>query len=128
MNFGLMRCAAGMQRLAMSGACGAFKRNRKVIGSTTSTAVGINPFSIAYNYQTGTMFTINAGTTPPVDGTVLTQNAGSSSVVDTQTSKTRATLSISSQSQFAAAMENLTNTAVVVDQNNNRLLMIPMPK
>jgi DNA-binding beta-propeller fold protein YncE len=97
-------------------------------GSTTSTAVGINPFTIAYNYQTGTMFTINAGTTPPVDGTVLTQNAGSSSVVDTQTSKTRATLAISSQSQFAAAMETLTNTAVVVDQNNNRLLMIPMPK
>jgi DNA-binding beta-propeller fold protein YncE len=97
-------------------------------GSTTSTAVGINPFSIAYNYQTGTMFTINTGTTPPVDGTVLTQNAGSSSVVDTQTSKTRATLAISSQSQFSAAMENLTNTAVVVDQNNNRLLIIPMPK
>jgi len=97
-------------------------------GSTTSTAVGINPFSIAYNYQTGTMFTINTGTTPPVDGTVLTQNAGSTSVVDTQTSKTRATLAISSQSQFAAAMQNLTNTAVMVDQNNNRLLMIPMPK
>jgi DNA-binding beta-propeller fold protein YncE len=97
-------------------------------GLTTSTSVGINPFTIAYNYQTGTMFTINAGTTPPVDGTVLTQNAGSSSVVDTQTSKTRATLAISSQSQFAAAMQNLTNTAVVADQNNNRLLLIPMPK
>jgi hypothetical protein len=96
--------------------------------STTSTAVGINPFSLAYNYQTGTLFTINAGTTPPVDGTVLTQNAGSSSVVDMQTVKTRATLGISSQSQFAAAMETLTNTVVVADQNNNRLLMIAMPK
>jgi len=97
-------------------------------GSTTSTAVGINPFSLAYNPQTGTLFTINAGTTPPVDGTVLTQNAGSSSVVDMQTVKTRATLGISSQSQFAAAMETLTNTVVVADQNNNRLLMIAMPK
>jgi len=98
-------------------------------GQIGSTAVGINPFSIAYNYQTSTMFTINAGATPPVDGTaVLTQNQGSSSVVDTQTSKTRATLAISSQSQFAAAMQNLTNTVVVADQNNNRVLIIPMPK
>jgi hypothetical protein len=96
--------------------------------STTATAVGINPSSLAYNFQTGTLFTINAGTTPPVDGTVLTQNAGSSSIVDMQTVKTRATLGISSQSQFAAAMENFTNTVVMVDQNNNRMLMIPMAK
>jgi DNA-binding beta-propeller fold protein YncE len=77
--------------------------------------VGVNPFSIAYNYQTGTMLTINA-------------TSNTSSVLDTQTFTTRETLGISSQSLFAAAMDNFTNTAIVVDQNNNRVIFLPMPK
>ena len=91
--------------------------------------VGINPYSVAYNPQTGTLLTVNSGFTPPSDGTTtLTQNAGSSSVVDTQTFRTRATLGISSQSQFSAAMDSFTNTVVLVDQNNNRVLFVAMPK
>jgi DNA-binding beta-propeller fold protein YncE len=77
--------------------------------------VGINPFSIAYNFQTGTMLTINS-------------TSNTMSVVDAQTFSTRETLGLSSQSQFAAAMDNVNNTAVVVDQNNNRVLLVPMPK
>jgi hypothetical protein len=37
-------------------------------------------------------------------------------------------LGISSQSQFAVAIDPFTNTALVADQNNNRVLLIPMPK
>jgi DNA-binding beta-propeller fold protein YncE len=48
--------------------------------------VGINPYSIAYNYQTGTMLTVNS-------------TSNTMSVVDTQTFSTQATLGISSQSQ-----------------------------
>ena len=77
--------------------------------------VGINPFSIAYNYQTGTMLTINS-------------TSNTMSVVDAQTFSTQATLGLSSQSQFSAAMDNVSNTAVVVDQNNNRVLIVAMPK
>jgi DNA-binding beta-propeller fold protein YncE len=77
--------------------------------------VGINPFSIAYNFQTGTLLTINS-------------TSNTMSVVDIQTFSTRETLGLSSQSQFAAAMDNVNNTAVVVDQNNNRVLLVPMPK
>jgi DNA-binding beta-propeller fold protein YncE len=77
--------------------------------------VGINPFSIAYNYQTGTMLTVNS-------------TSNTMSVVDTQTFSTQETLGISSQSQFSTAMDNISNTAVVVDQNNNRVLLIAMPK
>jgi DNA-binding beta-propeller fold protein YncE len=77
--------------------------------------VGINPFSIAYNFQTGTMLTINS-------------TSNTISVVDIQTFSTQETLGLSSQSQFAAAMDNVNNTAVVVDQNNNRVLLVPMPK
>ena len=84
-------------------------------GSTQQIRVGINPFSIAYNYQTGAMLTLNS-------------TSNTSSVIDSQNFKTRETLGISSQSQFAAAMDNLTNTAVIVDQNNNRVLFLAMPK
>ena len=77
--------------------------------------VGINPFSIAYNYQTGTMLTVNS-------------TSNTMSVVDTQTFSTRETLGISSQSQFSAAMDNINNTVAIVDQNNNRVLFVAMPK
>jgi DNA-binding beta-propeller fold protein YncE len=80
--------------------------------------VGVNPFSIAYNYQTGTLVSVNS-------------TSGTSSVIDAvnaPTFATRETLGISSQSQFAVAIDSFTNTAVVVDQNNDRVLLLPMPK
>jgi len=77
--------------------------------------VGINPFSVGYNYQTGTLLTINS-------------TSNSSSVVDVQNFKMRQTLGISSLSQFAIDVDNLTNTAVIVDQNNNRVVFLALPK
>lgn len=82
---------------------------------TSLVRVGVSPYSIAYNYQTGAMLTINA-------------TSNTSSVVDTQTFSTRDTLGISSQSYFAAAMDNFTSTAIIVDQNNNRVIFLPVPK
>jgi len=76
--------------------------------------VGINPYGVAYNYQTSTLLSVNS-------------TSNTMSVIDSQTSKTRGTLAIGSQSQFPAAMDNINNTAVIVDQNNDRVLMIPMP-
>ena len=49
------------------------------------------------------------------------------SIVDSQTFKTRATLGISGSSQFAAAIHPLTNLAVIADQANNRVLLLPLP-
>jgi DNA-binding beta-propeller fold protein YncE len=77
--------------------------------------VGIDPFSVGYNYQTGTLLTINS-------------TSNTSSVVDSQNLKTRQTLGISSLSQFAIAVDNFTNTAVIVDQNNNRVVFLNLPK
>jgi hypothetical protein len=87
-------------------------------GTTSLIRVGVNPFSIAYNYQTGTLVSVNS-------------TSGTSSVIDAvnaPTFATRETLGISSQSQFAVAIDSFTNTAVVVDQNNDRVLLLPMPK
>ena len=84
-------------------------------GSIQTIRVGINPYSVGYNYQTGTLLTINS-------------TSNSISVVDSQNLKTRQTLGISSMSQFAIAVDNFTNIAVIVDQNNNRVVFLNLPK
>jgi DNA-binding beta-propeller fold protein YncE len=84
-------------------------------GSATKIKVGTKPYSIGYNYQTGGVLTINS-------------TSQTASLVDSQSFKTRATLGISSQSQFSIAVDNVTNTAVIVDQNNNRVLFLAIPK
>ena len=84
-------------------------------GSVGTIRVGVNPYSVGYNYQTGTLLTINS-------------TSNSSSVVDVQNFKMRQTLGISSLSQFAIAVDNFTNTAVIVDQNNNRVVFLALPK
>jgi DNA-binding beta-propeller fold protein YncE len=92
--------------------------------------VGINPTSLALNYQTGTIITVNS-----LSNTI--------SVIDSQTMKTRETISIptalnpstaNAQStttaptqQFAAAIHPLTNMAIITDQINNRVLILPLP-
>jgi DNA-binding beta-propeller fold protein YncE len=83
-------------------------------GVTQSIPVGINPTSLAYNYQSSTILTVNA-----LSNTI--------SIVDSQTFKTRTTLGISGSSQFAAAIHPLTNLAVIADQSNNRVLLLPLP-
>lgn len=84
-------------------------------GSSQTIRVGINPYSVGFNYQTGTLLTINS-------------TSNTSSVIDSQNFKTRQTLGISSLSQFAVAVDNLTNTSVIVDQNNNRVVLLALPK
>jgi len=87
-------------------------------GSTSQIRVGINPYSIGYNYQTGTIVSVNStsNTTSVIDAT------------NAPTFATRETLGISSQSQFAVAIDQFTNTAVMVDQNNDRVLLLPVPR
>jgi hypothetical protein len=61
---------------------------------------------------------------------MLTVNSlsNSISVVDSQTFRTKATLGIGSTSKFAAAIQTLTNLAVIADQANNRVILFPLPK
>jgi hypothetical protein len=85
---------------------------------TSLIRVGVNPYSVAYNFQTGTMVSVNS-------------TSNTMSVIDAVNApvfSTRETLGISSQSQFAIAIDPLTNTAVMADQNNDRVLIVPMPK
>ncbi|MGA2427619.1 MAG: hypothetical protein ABSH13_03885 [Candidatus Acidiferrum sp.] len=83
-------------------------------GTATPVNVGINPTSLAVNPNTGTLLTVNS-----LSNTI--------SVLDTQSLKTQATMSVGGSTQFAAAIHPLTNMAVITDQANNRLLIVPLP-
>lgn len=84
-------------------------------GATQTIKVGINPNAIAYNFQTGTILTVNS-----LSNTI--------SIVDSQTFATKATLGIGGTSKFAAAIQTFTNLAVIADQANNRVILFPLPK
>ncbi len=84
-------------------------------GQVAPIRVGINPTSIAYNLQTGTILTVNTA-------------SNTISVIDSQTFKTRGTFGISGSPQFAAAIHPRTNLAVIADQANNRVILYPLPK
>ena len=78
-------------------------------------AVGFNPTSLDYNYRTSTLVTGNA----------MSQNL---SVLDFLSGKVKAVIPLSISQQFAVAIDPKTNYAVVVDQNNNRVLILPLPR
>jgi DNA-binding beta-propeller fold protein YncE len=110
--------------------------NLQIIDPTTFLAspvrVGINPTSLDYNFQTSTLVTVNSTSNtmsvvqyqcPPLTG----------QVVNCQAPRTRVIVGlpdsgqVSQLKQFAVAIDLKMNLAVVVDQNNDRVLLIPLP-
>jgi hypothetical protein len=88
--------------------------NPTTLQSTTA-RVGINPTSVAYNFQTSTLLTIN--------------NASNTlSVMDFPNRRVRSILSLAGGSQFSVDIHPRTNIAALVDTANNRLLLVPMPR
>ena len=76
--------------------------------------VGINPTSIDYNYRSSTLVTTNT-------------SSQTMSIMDYQTKKVRSLLPLSVGQQFSVVIDPDTNRAVVVDQANNRVLIVPLP-
>jgi len=83
-------------------------------GATSTIQVGINPFAVAYNFQTSSILTVNS-------------TSNTISIIDALSFQTQATLGIGGVSLFSAAIEPLSNLAVIADQANNRVLLFPMP-
>jgi DNA-binding beta-propeller fold protein YncE len=81
----------------------------------TSARIGINPGAIAYNFLTSTVVTANTA-------------SNTMSVMDVITRRVKANLGIPSSHMVAIAIQRERNLAVVVDQVNNRLLYVPIPK
>jgi DNA-binding beta-propeller fold protein YncE len=81
---------------------------------TLNVRVGINPTSVAYNYFSSTIVTVNS-----ISGTV--------SVVDIIDGHVHANMGLKGSQLGSVAIHPRTNIAVIVDQANNRLLLLPMP-
>ena len=82
--------------------------------SATPIRVGIDPSSIAYNFETGTLVTANN----------LSQTM---TIVDFVDQTVRGVFSLKSSTQFAVDINPLTNLAVVADPADNQLLLVPLP-
>ena len=85
---------------------------------STSVRLGINPTSLAHNRHSSTV--------------VSTNNASNTmSVVEYRSPtnvRVREVLSVMASPTFAVEIHPRTNVAIVVDQNNNRVLLIPLPR
>jgi DNA-binding beta-propeller fold protein YncE len=83
--------------------------------SVTFNRVGINPTSIDYNYRSSTLVTTNT-------------SSQTLSVMDFLTKTIKAIIPLPVSQQFAVAVDPVTNRAFVVDQNNNRVIVVPLPR
>jgi DNA-binding beta-propeller fold protein YncE len=77
--------------------------------------VGINPTSIAYNRHSSTLVTVNSA-------------SNTMTVMDFKNLRVREVLSVLGSPRFAVAINEQTNVAAVVDQANNRVLLIQLPR
>jgi DNA-binding beta-propeller fold protein YncE len=81
---------------------------------SSTVRVGINPTSVAYNYLSSTIVTVNS-----ISSTI--------SVLDITDARVHANMGLRASQLGSIAIHPRTNIAAVVDQANNRLLLIPMP-
>jgi YVTN family beta-propeller protein len=80
----------------------------------TPVRTGINPTSLAYNFQSATVVTVNTA-------------SHTVSVLDAIGRHAEAILPLGGSSQQSVAINPMTNLAVVADQANDRVLLVPLP-
>jgi YVTN family beta-propeller protein len=98
----------------------------------TTVRVGINPTSIDYDSQTSTLVTVNSASNTMSFLDYMCPPAASFPVTCTAP-RTRGIFGLPSSAQFSqnqqfsVAIDAKLNLAVVVDTNNSRILLIPLP-
>ncbi len=83
--------------------------------TTTSLRIGINPTSVAYNFNGDTLVTTNS-------------SSQTMSVVDFLSGRVRAVLSFKPSSRFAVDIHPFTNLAVLADPVDKRVILRPLPR
>jgi DNA-binding beta-propeller fold protein YncE len=83
--------------------------------TSTTIRVGINPTSIANNFASSTMVTTN-------------NLSKSMTVVDFLERRVRAVLPVNPSNAFSIDIHPFTNTAVIADSTNHRVLLFPLPR
>ncbi|MGH9682615.1 MAG: hypothetical protein ACRD4S_03245 [Candidatus Acidiferrales bacterium] len=88
-------------------------------------SVGINPTSLDYNFQTSTLVLANNGSnTISFVAYVCPPNGTSPGCLNPQV---RDVLGLTASQQFSVSVDPKLNLAAVADQNNNRVLLVPLP-
>jgi DNA-binding beta-propeller fold protein YncE len=91
----------------------------------TPVGVGINPTALDYDYQTSTLVTSNlASHTLSVLDYVCPPTSAGAACLNPQV---RTVLGLGGSQQFSVAVDPKLNLAVVADQTNNRILLVPLP-
>lgn len=83
--------------------------------STTALRMGINPTSVAYNFNSSTLVTTNG-----VSQTM--------SVMDFVSGRIRAVFSFNPSGRFAVDIHPFSNLAVIADSADNRVILRPLPR
>ena len=82
--------------------------------TTSAVRIGINPTSIAYNFETGTVVTTNSA-------------SQTMTVFDFLSGRVRQVFTMRPSGRFAVDIHPFTNVAVVADSAGNRVLLLPLP-
>jgi DNA-binding beta-propeller fold protein YncE len=100
--------------------------------TTTTVSVGVAPTSVDYNFQTSSLVTLNAGshtmsvldyTCPPGVGVPACTNPQVRAVIGLGGAQTSTFV----LGPNAVAIDPKLNLAVIVDPDNNRILLVPLP-
>jgi len=95
-----------------------------VSGTTTFAQVGMNPTALDYDFQTSTLVTANnASRTMSIIDYTCPPGFGASCSVP----QVRDILGIGGSPQFSVAIDPKLNLAVLTDNVNNRVLLVPLP-
>jgi hypothetical protein len=98
----------------------------------TPMSTGIAPMSLDYNYQTSTLVTVNSASRtmsvlnyvcPPSSGASACAGSGVRTVLGVGGTQT----SVPVLGPNAVAIDPKLNLAVLVDPDNNRILLVPLP-
>jgi DNA-binding beta-propeller fold protein YncE len=91
----------------------------------TPIVVGINPTALAYDIQTSTLVTSNlASQTLSILNYTCPPSSGNTACLGP---RVQAVLGLGGSQQFSVAIDANLNIAVVADQANNRVLLVPLP-
>jgi DNA-binding beta-propeller fold protein YncE len=86
--------------------------------------VGMNPTALDYNYQTSTLVTANNASSTL---SIIDYLCPPTIAANCPAPQVRSILALGGSPQFSVAMDPKLNLAVLADQNNNRVLLIPLP-
>ena len=91
----------------------------------TPVPAGIDPASLDYNFQTSSIVTTNNATNAMSVLDYVCPPTGA--LPNCVAPQVRAILPFGGSQQFSVAVDPRLNIAVVADQNNNRILLVPLP-